>query len=163
MIEELASTGMKDATIGACLGCSVWSGLDTCRARLNEVMPMRALQQQAPRPRLSPGSFLRSTLSTGVGRAAPGSGAGVCLSGVVQGFMQNWAIRHTVQLACSDNHIRFLESILWIEERDRIHQRLGLAIPIDLIEARPNDVLSHRGTQHCHCIGIDASPSWLAA
>jgi hypothetical protein len=59
----------------------LWSGLDTCRVRLNEVMPMRALQQQAPRPRLSTGSLFRSTLSTGVGRAAPGSGAGVCLSG----------------------------------------------------------------------------------
>ena len=65
--------------------------------------------------------------------------------GLVQGFDQNWAISHTVHVSCSDDHIRFLESILWSGDQDFIQQRLGLAIPIDLIQAKPNDVLSNRG------------------
>src|SRR5215467_11080834 len=52
--------------------------------------------------------------------------------------------------------MRYLESILWIEDRNFIHQRLGLAIPIDLIQAKPNDMLSNIRAQHCHCIGSDA-------
>ena len=51
----------------------------------------------------------------------------------------------SVHLSCSDDHIRSLESLLWIEDRDFIQQRLGLAMPIDLIQAKPNDVLSNRG------------------
>ena len=55
--------------------------------------------------------------------------------GIVQGFDQNWAIRQNIHLSCSDDHIRYLQRLFWIENRNLIHQRLGLAIPIDLIQA----------------------------
>ncbi|GAC1349793.1 MAG: hypothetical protein NVSMB27_26220 [Ktedonobacteraceae bacterium] len=74
----------------------------------------------------------------------------------MQGFDQNWAIEHTVHLYGSDDHIRFLESILWSENWDFIQQRRGLAIPIDLIQAKPNDVLSNRGITHECTRGADA-------
>jgi hypothetical protein len=44
----------------------------------------------------------------------------------------------------------------WSEDRDFIQQRLGLAILIDLIQAKPNDVLSNRGITHECTRGADA-------
>ena len=49
-VERMHQTMSNQALVGQHWESAeqLWSGLDTCRARLNEVMPMRALQQQAP-------------------------------------------------------------------------------------------------------------------